>query len=414
MASTTTTYEKPAGHPDVGDSAEPCPFLTPQDRNANANIPPANGGKVPRALSAIVFLDILAVGLVIPLLSNFAKDLGGGAAFSGVLGTAYGATQLLGASVLGSVSDVKGRRLVYILSVVGAIAGYATLLAAASYFRSLPMLFLSRLPIGLVKQTMTCSQSIICDCTSIGPSRSAGLARLGVAAGLGFIIGPAMGGILSSKSRYLPVKLSLVIFFIELLAVYFRLPETSPASRGFLDTSSTPDVNNGVDDQPVLEGDLAPARVAAPRAGLKFLVKYHAIRNCIASMLLVDIAYSLMHSTFALYTQEEFDMVPKQTGFTLAYVGILSVGVQISWPFFNRKIKTYIANKRKQVQQGSSRQKYPEYYLALLGTALLASSFLLIILSPNLTTFLLALAPLAIGHALFVGVIRCPICCPKQ
>lgn len=306
------TFQVPEGHPNVADNSEPCPFLTPQDRNANANIPPANKGRVPRALSAIVFLDILAVGLVIPLLSKFAKDLGGGAAFTGTLGTAYGLTQLFGASVLGSFSDVHGRRKVYLLSVVGAIVGYSLLLAAASYFQSLALLFVSRLPIGLVKQTMTVSQSIVCDCTNIGNARSNGLSRLGVAAGLGFIVGPMAGGILSSKSAFLPVQLSIALFVVELVLVYLQLPETSPASRGFVtngqgrridaavegadddgddgkgkgtanggDSSSTALTRPANEAKSTTQTEAAPPAASAEQAGLKFLFKYaHRTVEC--------------------------------------------------------------------------------------------------------------------------------------
>jgi MFS family permease len=360
----------PAGHPNVADTSEPCPFLTPRDRDANSKIPPANNGRVPRALSVIVFLDILAVGLVIPLLSKFAKDLGGGAAFTGVLGTAYGAAQLLGASVLGSFSDVHGRRKVYLLSVVGAILGYSLLLAAAAYFQSLALLFASRLPIGLVKQTMTVSQSIICDCTSVGATRSLGLSRLGVAAGLGFIVGPMAGGILSSRSTFLPVQLAIALFLVELAVAYVQLPETSPVSRGYVGgikavaaaaaktaatsgapalsstrstitstststsstTSSSSSSSTSDDAAAAASGDSGGSAAAAAaaaaaaglsplqddiaaggaeeagdgeqQAGLKFLFKYQAIRDCMCSMFLVDMSYSIMHASFAIYTYE--------------------------------------------------------------------------------------------------------------
>lgn len=433
-------FETPKGHPDVGDSSEPCPFLTPKDRNANANIPPANNGRVPRALPPIVFLDILAVGLVIPLLSKFAKDLGGGAAFTGILGTAYGVTQLFGASILGSVSDVHGRRKVYLLSVVGALVGYSMLLAAASYFQSLPLLFVSRLPIGLVKQTMTCSQSIVCDCTSIGVARSIGLSRLGVAAGLGFIIGPMLGGILSSKSTFLPVKLALALFCVELVIVFAKLPETSPVSRGYVGgkavaAPSKPEVGTDssagdgsmkalstasttTDDDADVDKDESPeaalerafktnnSKVEEPQqqAGLKFVFKYRAIRDCLMSMLLVDMSYSIMHATFAIYTQQEFDMGTKQTGYTLGYAGILSVGVQLSWPFIGRRLRSWIsAHQERKAKAGdvsSQRHVYPEYMLGLVGSSLMVLSFLGILFAPSLKYFLVSLAPLAIGNAL--------------
>jgi MFS family permease len=153
---------------------------------------------VPRALWWRVLLDIMGVGLVIPLLPSYARDLGAGPLFTGLLGTAYGLSQLVGASVLGRLSDVRGRRFVLFISLAGAASGYTCLALAVGVFESLPLLFLSRLPIGLAKQIMTVARATVGDCTAAqGDLRTRRMGRLGMVAGTGFIFGPAIGGLVS-------------------------------------------------------------------------------------------------------------------------------------------------------------------------------------------------------------------------
>ena len=137
--------QMPNNHPDVPDAdASSCPWLSANPGETESKYPPSNGGVVPWSIYAVVILDVAAVGLVIPLLSLFAKTLGGGAAFTGLLGTIYGVMQLLGASFFGGRSDRVGRRQVLTISIIGAASGYLTLCLAVGWFKSLVVLFLSR------------------------------------------------------------------------------------------------------------------------------------------------------------------------------------------------------------------------------------------------------------------------------
>ena len=174
---------------------------------------------VPRALWWCVLLDIMGVGLVIPLLPSYARDLGAGTLFTGLLGTAYGLSQLVGASVLGRLSDVRGRRFVLFISLAGAASGYTCLALAVGVFESLPLLFLSRLPIGLAKQTMTVARATVGDCTAAqGDLRTRRMGRLGMVAGTGFIFGPAIGGILSATAGLaVPPVLAVCLFCAALV-----------------------------------------------------------------------------------------------------------------------------------------------------------------------------------------------------
>jgi MFS family permease len=211
-----------------------CTFLnkggtTGEEAYANGAVRrPSNGGRVPRAVYAALFLDMCAVGLVIPLLPSFAALLGGDAAFAGGLQAVYGLAQVAGASLLGGLSDRRGRRPVLRLSLAGGLVGYGVLCVAV--WRRLPKwwLLLSRLPIGLTKQTVSVTRAVVVDCTALS-ERAAALGRLAAAGGLGFVVGPALGGILSAVlSPLAPPLLAVALFACAQLVVCAAVPETEP------------------------------------------------------------------------------------------------------------------------------------------------------------------------------------------
>ena len=177
-------------------------FLNPRSRGALlAELRPAHRGRVPAALYWAILLDVTAVGLVVPLLSRYSRELGGGPTFTGVLQATYGLTQLLGANLLGGLSDAKGRRPLLLTSELGGLVGYLCLAGslhpalrpsgAALYF-----LLASRLPIGLFKQSLTVARALVADCTA-PEGRMRAMSKLGAMVGCGFVLGPAFGGALS-------------------------------------------------------------------------------------------------------------------------------------------------------------------------------------------------------------------------
>ena len=115
-----------------------------------------------KLLLFLVFLDILGVGLVIPLLPFYAKDLGATPSILGALGSFYGILQLFGSFFVGRLSDKFGRKAVLYGSTLGACVSYFTMTRASS----LTFLFISRVPVGLFKQTMLIAHTIISDFSS--------------------------------------------------------------------------------------------------------------------------------------------------------------------------------------------------------------------------------------------------------
>ena len=165
----------------------------------------------------IVFIDMLGFGLILPQLPYYAETFGATPLIVGLLVASYAAAQLVGAPLLGRLSDRIGRRPVLLFSVAGTFLGFILLgLAAplgrllAGLFSShsveafiLAMLFLSRIIDGLTGGNLTVAQAYIADVTDEA-DRAKGLGLIGAAFGLGFIIGPAAGGLLSQWGYNVP------------------------------------------------------------------------------------------------------------------------------------------------------------------------------------------------------------------
>ena len=376
--STPSDADLPENHPDVADADfANCPYLTASSgATARLGTEVSNDGVVPRALWWCVLLDIMGVGLVIPLLPSYARDLGAGPLFTGLLGTAYGLSQLVGASVLGRLSDVRGRRFVLFISLAGAASGYACLALAVGVFESLPLLFLSRLPIGLAKQTMTVARATVGDCTAAqGDLRTRRMGRLGMVAGTGFIFGPAIGGILSATAGLAVPPVLAVCLFCAALVIARGLPETAPQL---------------VDAKDGKQKEAAAAAAAAAAASKKrppllaWLRQYPLLAKLLAYRGLVDFGFMLVQSTFAIFCTERFDMKPRGTGMVLAYVGIVSVGSQ-GWllPALIRRLRP------------------SDGQMLLSGGALVSFALAATALAPGYRSFMAALVPLAIGSSVF-------------
>ncbi len=214
-----------------GASIAACTFLNP--RASGALLPalhPSCGGAPPGALYAALLLDVTAVGLVVPLLAKYSRDLGGGPRFTGLLQATYGVTQLIGANLLGGLSDTVGRKRVLQASMLGGCAGYLALAAAVGPMRSSALLLISRLPIGLLKQSLAVSRALLVDCTTPA-TRLRAMTKLGAVVGAGFVFGPAFGGALSKKvGLAAPPLLAAALFAAALLTVTTSLPETAPTA----------------------------------------------------------------------------------------------------------------------------------------------------------------------------------------
>src|SRR4026209_1670559 len=209
--------------------------------------------------------------------------------------------QLIFSPVLGGLSDKHGRRPVLLLSIIGTGIGFLVLGFATTIF----MLFVGRILDGITGGNISTAQAYIADITTT-ENRAKGMGLIGAAFGLGFIFGPAIGGILSRWGIQVPFYFAAGLCFANSVLLYFRLPETI-----------TPD---------------HPAEhQAAGGRGIGQLIKslkQPRLAFVLTIYFLFIVAFSIMTTSFSLYTMFRFGYDAQHTGYLFAYVGIIAVIIQ--------------------------------------------------------------------------------------
>lgn len=247
-------------------------------------------------LFVIVFIDLLGFGMVIPVMALYAERLGAPDSQIGWLMTGYSAMQFVFTPIWGRLSDRYGRRPLLLLSIWMTAIGFAGYALAPSF----AWLLVSRLFAGAATANIAIAQAYIADVTP-PEGRARGMGLLGAAFGLGFVLGPAMGGLLSEISLAAPGWAAAALAGVNGVAALFVLPE--PAER-----------------------------VRAPhRAGFSALLEEFArpgIRRLIAIFFMAVLAFSAMEATFALLASHRYALVQREVSYVFAFIGVVVTVVQ--------------------------------------------------------------------------------------
>ena len=250
-----------------------------------------------------VFIDLVGFGIVIPVLPFYAE----GTAFNatprtvGLLFASYSIMQLIFSPVLGGLSDKHGRRPVLLLSIIGTGIGFLVL----GFAKTLFMLFVGRILDGITGGNISTAQAYIADITT-EENRAKGMGLIGAAFGLGFIFGPAIGGILSRWGIHVPFIFAAVLCFANAMLLYFTLPETV--------TPDHPAKNSAVRGRSLRQVMLS---LKQPRLAFVLVIYF-----------LFIVAFSIMTTAFSLYTMFRFGYDAQHTGYLFAYVGLIAVIIQ--------------------------------------------------------------------------------------
>jgi len=271
--------------------------------------PPASASPRRAALAFIlitVTLDMLALGVIVPVLPRLVVDFVGGdtargAEIYGLFGTVWALAQFFCSPILGSLSDRFGRRPVVLLSNLGLGLDYIFMALAPT----LSWLFVGRVISGITSSSISTAFAYIADVTP-AEKRAASFGMVGAAFGIGFVVGPAVGGLLGSVEPRLPFWVAAGLSLANACYGWLVLPESLPRERrmGFSWRRANP------------VGSLALLRSHPELFGL-------AVVNFLGNL-----AHASLPSTFVLYVSYRYGWDERTVGIMLASVGIASVIVQ--------------------------------------------------------------------------------------
>jgi DHA1 family tetracycline resistance protein-like MFS transporter len=309
-------------------------------------------GSMP-TLFLIVFVDLVGFGLIIPLLPFYAERFGASPQLVTILMAVFSLMAMISAPFWGRLSDRIGRRPVLMSSMAAAALAYLLM----GFASELWMLFAARAFSGLCAGNIAAAQAYIADVTP-PEKRARGMGMIGAAFGLGFIIGPALGGLVAGNEvatadLETPGLIAAGLSAIAFLGVVLLLPESLPAA------------------------------VRERRARGRFTALCSAFRQPVLGRLLVVfflviLAFAGMESTFALWAMREHGWGPAQIGYVFTYVGLLSAVMQGGLI-------------------GPLSRRFGEERLLLSGLALIAVGLLVLPFSRTLPPLVLAVSALAIG-----------------
>jgi DHA1 family tetracycline resistance protein-like MFS transporter len=251
-----------------------------------------------------VLIDVLAFGVIIPVLPHLVESFVGGdtstaAYWVGIFGTAFAVVQFFSAPVQGALSDRFGRRPVILLSCLGLGIDFIFMALAPN----LAWLFVGRLISAVTSASFTTANAYIADITT-PENRAKSFGMIGAAFGLGFIVGPVIGGLLGDIDHRLPFWFSAGLALLNFAYGLFVLPESLPKER------RSP------------RFDWAHAK---PMGSVHLLRNYPQIWGLVALVFLANFAHYVYPSTFVLFADESFGWKEKEAGYVLAAVGVLSV-----------------------------------------------------------------------------------------
>ena len=313
-----------------------------------------------RAAFAFIFitvaLDMLALGIIIPVLPKLVVAFEGGdvahaARIVGVFGFAWAAMQFLASPLVGALSDRFGRRPVVLLSNLGLGLDYSVMAMAPS----VSWLFVGRIISGITSSSFPTASAYVADVTPPG-QRAAKFGLLGAAFGLGFIIGPAVGGILGDIDLRLPFWVAGGLSLANAAYGYFILPESLPPERRAR----------------------VPWHMANPLGSLSFLRAHPELLALGATFFLYYFAHEVYPTLFVLYGDYRYAWSARELGLSLALLG---VGSTITSAFLIGPIVTRIGERNAMI----------------VGLSLSAASALAIALAYTGTLFLLSIPLASLG-----------------
>lgn len=280
-------------------------------RTPPGGLPADGGADRPSAvrlaiLFLTVFVDLVGFGIVLPLLPFYADRFGASGTEIGVLVFSYSAAQLLLAPLWGRLSDRYGRRPILIIGLLGSAASYVVF----AFAQSAGVLLLSRIMAGVGGANIPVAQAYIADVTTPA-QRAGGMGLIGAAFGLGFIFGPAIGGLLAPVAPEAPGLAAAGLCALNAVLALFLLPESLSARER---------------EEHRRQRRIQPLR---PRLqGLKAVLANRPFMRVLALSFLFTAAFSAMHPVFPLFASDRLGLDERGVGWLFTYMGVVSAIMQ--------------------------------------------------------------------------------------
>lgn len=328
----------------------------PEATETGSTGPSPGQGRPARAALVIVFvtvfLDLLGFGIILPFLPYFTATLGGQGLEMGILLSSYSLAQLVGAAVLGRLSDRTGRRPILLLS----LAGSSMAMVLSGLATSLWVLYSARALAGLFGGSISTAQAYVADVTR-PTERAKYMGLVGASVGLGFVFGPALGAGIGALGGRFPhaAFLAAGLAAVNLGFAWFRLPEPRRAGTSRF---SRPSVGKWL------------AALFRPQLWQIFWATF-----------LVTFAFVSMETAFAFFGMERYGLQPEGFGGVLAFVGLVVAAVQGGLV-------------------GRASRRFGVQRVAVLGSSLMGAALLLVPWSPVLAAATGALGLLGVGQGL--------------
>jgi DHA1 family tetracycline resistance protein-like MFS transporter len=293
-----------------------------------------------------IFVNLVGFGIIVPLLPFYAETFGASPLVIGLLFAVFSLCQLAAAPALGDLSDRYGRRPVLIFSLLGTVVSFVMLAVA----HSVAMLFAARIVDGLSGGNISTARAYVADVTE-PKDRAHAYGLIGAAFGLGFILGPALSGVLAGVSYTAPIWAAAAVTMVATLMAWLWLPETVHRAR---------------------------AGSGNPFSYLPELVRRPLVRRMLAIDFVYWLAFAMFQTTFALFAARRFGFDVQRTGYFFAAFGILGAIIQGG---FIRPIVARLGDK-------------PTF---ILGLACGAAGLVFAAAAHSVTMFAVSLVPLAFG-----------------
>ncbi|MFO1463860.1 MAG: MFS transporter [bacterium] len=297
-------------------------------------------------LFSVVVLDLVGFGIVVPILPFYAEKYGANATVLGLLLTSYAVMQFTFSPVWGNLSDRIGRKKVLLLTMAGSVLGLLVLGLA----KSLVMLFAGRILSGMFGANISVASAYVTDVTTT-ENRAKGMGMIGAAFGIGFILGPALGGILSVYGYATPILCAAGLGAVNIVYALFRLGESHPVRR---------------------EG---------PTASRASVLRIPLVRRLCLINFLFTLGVNQLESIFAFFMADRFHYDARHVAYILAMMALIMVAIQ------GGMIKRLVL-------------RFGEKLLVRVGCALLAIAFFFVPESHTVWFLLIPLAISAVGRGI--------------